>query len=110
MATDLRAWLRTHSGLITHGEAVRLGLTEAQIRRQVGTAAWARVQPGVYQDRAAGPPSPRRDRLVEARQEARNALEHVGVPGEGGRQHSLLQLGPADLGGQYDDGDDQDRR
>src|SRR5438309_9862725 len=53
MANDLRAWLRTHSGLITHAEALRLGLTEAQIRRQVGTAAWARGQPGVYQDRAA---------------------------------------------------------
>ena len=36
MATDLRAWLRTHSGLITHGEAVRLGLTEAS-ENKIGT-------------------------------------------------------------------------
>src|SRR5437879_4106870 len=96
MATDLRAWLRTHSGLITHGEAVRLGLTEAQIRRLVGTAAWARVQPGVYQDPAAGPPSPR---PRPASRGPAGSAERPGTPrGTGGRRPSALAP-PAGPGG-----------
>jgi hypothetical protein len=53
VAESLRAWFRTHSSVITHGEALRLGLSRAQIRYLVGSGDWEVLQPRVYRDASA---------------------------------------------------------
>ena len=58
MKDPIRAWLRTHEQVITLDEARRLGLSDQQLRRLVGTGAWERIQPRVYRD-TSSPRTPR---------------------------------------------------
>ena len=53
--TALLAWLRTHHGVISRSEALRLGLTVAQVRSRVESGLWVPLHRGVY--RLAGAPA-----------------------------------------------------
>jgi len=57
IATDraLRAWMRTHGGLITRERAIALGATTASITGRVRRGEWERVFRGVYLDAATAP-------------------------------------------------------
>jgi hypothetical protein len=46
----LRGWLRTHHGLITRADAVRIGATSDVIRGRVERQEWERVFRAVYRD------------------------------------------------------------
>jgi len=60
LEAKLRQWLRTHHGVISLHEALRLGATPAIVKSKVKRREWERVYRGVYRDTAT-PQSPYQD-------------------------------------------------
>jgi hypothetical protein len=60
LEAKLRRWLRTHHGIISFHEALRLGATPSMIKSKVRRGEWERVYRSVYRDTAT-PPSPYQD-------------------------------------------------
>jgi hypothetical protein len=54
-ATDkrLRVWLKDHHGVISRGEAMKLGASDAYVRSKVVTGEWEQIYRGVYRDSAS---------------------------------------------------------
>lgn len=48
VATRVARRIADHDGIITHAEAVELGMTRAAIRTRIDSGAWRRLTPGVY--------------------------------------------------------------